>query len=168
MIIRDEVSADGPAIRAVVTRAFLDAPRSDGNEAGIVDRLRAAGALRVSLVAQIDGRIVGHVAFSPVVIDERDDGRWFGLGPVAVVKEERRRGVGAVLIEAGLRRIADLGALGCVVLGDPRYYRRFGFESDPALRFAEVPAKYVQRLVFSGEPPRGIVDYHPAFFASSA
>ncbi|HEY7644997.1 MAG TPA: N-acetyltransferase [Hyphomicrobiales bacterium] len=163
MIIRDETLADLPAIRSVVTAAFQDAPHSGGNEAAIVDALREAGALAVSLVAEDEGAVVGHVAFSPVIINGQDIG-WYGLGPVAVLPGKRQRGTGEALIKAGLARIEERGARGCVVLGDPAYYRRFGFRSDPDLRFADAPAAYFQRLVIDGEPPSGVVGYHPAFF----
>jgi putative acetyltransferase len=162
MIIRAETPADVPAIRSVVTAAFQDAPHSGGNEAAIVDALRAAGALAVSLVAEDEGVVVGHVAFSPVTVNGQDIG-WYGLGPVAVLSEKRRRGIGEALIKAGLTRIEQRGARGCVVLGDPAYYGRFGFRSDPDLRLADVRADYFQRLVIDGEPLRGVVDYHPAF-----
>ncbi len=163
MIIRAESPADSPAIRSLVTLAFQDAARSDGNEAAIVDALRADGVLTVSLVAEDDGEIVGHIAFSPITVNKRNVG-WFGLGPVAVSPGKRRRGIGAALVGAGLKRLAELGAKGCVVLGDPAYYRRFGFESDPSLRFADVPPGYFQRRVIDGEPPQGVVDYAAAFF----
>ncbi|MBR0883199.1 putative acetyltransferase [Bradyrhizobium japonicum] len=163
MIIRPERPTDTMAIRTVVTAAFRDASRSDGNEADIVDALRIDGTLAVSLVAEDDAGLVGHVAFSPVAVNSEEVG-WFGLGPVAVLTAKRRRGVGAALIEAGLKRLDELGARGCVVLGDPAYYRRFGFESDCELRFADVPSEYFQRLVIDGEPPRGLVNYSSAFY----
>jgi len=163
MIIRPEHPADTPDIRSLVTSTFRDAARSDGNEAAIVDALRADGILTVSLVAEDEGRIVGHVAFSPVAVNSQDIG-WFGLGPVAVRREKRRRGIGAALIEAGLKRLEVLGARGCVVLGDPAYYGRFGFQSDPGLRFGDASSEHFQRLVIEGEPPQGVVTYSPAFF----
>jgi putative acetyltransferase len=163
MIVRDETLADLPAIRSIVTAAFQDAPHSGGNEAAIVDALREAGALVVSLVADEGAAIVGYVAFSPVTINGQDIG-WYGLGPVAVLPGKQRRGIGEALIKAGLEHIEQLSARGCVVLGDPAYYGRFGFRSDPELRLADVPADYFQRLVIDGEPPRGVVDYHRAFF----
>jgi len=165
MIIRPEDPTDTAAIRSIVTAAFRDAAHTGGNEADIVDALRIGGVLTVSLVAEDEGNIIGHVAFSPVTVNSREVG-WFGLGPVAVLVEKRRCGIGAALVEAGLKHLDDLGARGCVVLGDPAYYRRFGFQSDSRLRFADVPSEYFQRLVIHGEPPQGVVNYPPAFSAS--
>ncbi len=164
MIIRDERPGEIAAIHALVTEAFLAAPHASGTEGAIVDALRADDALTLSLVAMADGALAGHAAFSPVLIDgEKCD--WFGLGPVAVSPASRRRGIGHALVEAGLKRLQALGAGGCVVLGDPAYYGRFGFANDPALRFADAPAEYFQMLRFTDEAPRGDVVYHPAFYA---
>lgn len=84
---------------------------------------------------------------------------------MSVAPARQRKGIGDALIRAGLARLEQQGAQGCVVLGDPRYYRRFGFVADPALRYAEVPPEYFQRLAFSGAAPAGVVTYHPAFDA---
>jgi putative acetyltransferase len=165
MIIRPENTADIPEIRALITSAFDGAPHSDGTEAAIVDALRSAGALTVSLVAERHGDIAGHVAFSPVDIDGRNV-NWYGLGPVAVTPDLQRKGVGIRLIQAGLDQIKALGAGGCVVLGDPGYYGRFGFKADPALSFPGVPPEYFQALNFSGETQKGIVLYHSAFYGA--
>jgi len=143
--------------------AFETAPFSSGAEPRIVEALRQAGALAVSLVATSDdGSILGHVAFSPVRIDHAA-GRWYGLGPVSVAPEMQRRGIGRALIREGLARLAALDAEGCVVLGDPGYYGRFGFVSDSALTYGGEASPYFQRLVLTGEPPRGNVSYHEAF-----
>ncbi|QRM30475.1 GNAT family N-acetyltransferase [Microvirga sp. VF16] len=162
MIVRPEMAEDAPAIRALTAAAFEGAPHSSGTEAAIVDALRDAGALTLSLVAETQGRIVGHVAFSPVTING-EAGRWFGLGPVSVEPAEQRRGIGQTLIREGLERLKALGAEGCVLLGDPAYYRRFGFVSDPKLRYGEVPPEYFQRLSFTGSEPEGEVAYHAGF-----
>jgi putative acetyltransferase len=165
MMIRREQPSDIPAIRAVVTSAFRDAPHSSGNEAGIIDGLRESGALTISLIAEDEGELVGHVAFCPVKINaEAVD--WYGLGPIAVRHDKQRRGIGRALIEGGLDCIRSLRARGCVVLGDPAYYGRFGFRSDPALRNARVPPEYFQQLSFGDQKLRGVVEYHPAFFSS--
>ncbi|QRE73830.1 GNAT family N-acetyltransferase [Methylobacterium aquaticum] len=160
MLLRPETPADAPAIRALVTAAFRDAPHASGTEAAIVDALRADKALALSLVAVEADRIVGHIAFSPVTI-----AGWFGLGPLAVQRDRRRRGVGTALVQAGLDGLAASGAGGCVVLGDPAFYGRFGFACDPALILAGVPAAYFQVLRFREAQPAGEVRYHPAFTA---
>lgn len=165
MIIRDEKPADIGAIRSVVTAAFKDVPHASGTEAAIVDALRDKGVLTLSLVAEVHREVVGHIAFSPISIDGRQLG-WFGLGPVAVNRHMQRRGIGKALIEAGIKRITDSVANGCVVLGDPAYYGRYGFERDPNLRFPNASEQYFQRLVFHGRRPSGIVEYHSSFYSS--
>jgi putative acetyltransferase len=136
-----------------VTSAFGDAPHSSGNKAAIVDGLREGGALTISLIAEDEGELVGHVAFSPVKINaEAVD--WYRLGPIAVRPDKQRRRIGRALIEGGLDCIRPLHARGCVVLGDPAYYGRFGFRNNPALRNARVPAEYFQQLSF-GDEKRG-------------
>lgn len=162
MRIRDECESDVGAIASLITHAFLTAEHADGNEAAIVDALRAADALDVSLVAESDGVLTGHVAFSPVLIDGRD-ARWFGLGPLAVAPDYRRQGAGEALVRQGLARLRAAGASGCVVLGDPDYYARFGFAPDPALVLPDVPAPYFHALRFDNGESAGIVTYHPAF-----
>jgi len=163
--LRPERNGDAATTRAVVTAAFLKTEHSSGTEGAIVDALRASGMLAVSLVAEDDGAIVGHVAFSPVTIDGHDRG-WFGLGPVAVDPRFQRQGIGARLIEAGLAQLREAGAQGCVVLGDPGYYARFGFASAPTLTYPGVPAEYFQRLAFAGAAPTGTVAYSACFDAA--
>jgi len=165
MIVRPENPLDFVKIRVLVTAAFDGAPHSDGTEVAIVDALREGGALTVSLVAEQDGEIVGHVAFSPVQIDGREV-RWYGLGPVAVRPDRQRQGIGVRLIETGIDRIKSLRAAGCVVLGDPGYYSRFGFKADPALSFPGVPPEYFQSLNFGNEALEGVVVYHQAFYGT--
>ena len=161
--IRDERPGDEPAIAALTAAAFHDVAHSDGSEAAIVERLRADGDLAISLVAEnLDLAIVGHAAFSPVAISDGTP-RWYGLGPCSVIPLRQRAGIGSALIEEGLERLRQVGAGGCVVLGDPAYYRRFGFEHDPALAYPGPPPAYFQRLLLSGLVPRGIVSYAPAF-----
>jgi len=162
MEIRPEIPSDEKAISELITAAFLEAEHSGGNEARIVDALRKSGSLSVSFVATENGKIVGHVAFSPVTIDDRGDG-WFGLGPVAVVPDRQGEGVGSALIEAGLAELRAAGSKGCVVLGEPAYYSRFGFAADPYLWLAGVPPEYFQALKFEEQPCGGEVKYHAAF-----
>lgn len=163
--LRLETSADASVIRSLTDAAFEGVEHSRQTEGAIVDALRAAGALALSLVAERDGEIIGHVAFSPVLIDGQDIG-WLGLGPVSVSPGLQRGGVGTALIEEGLRLLKRRGASGCVVLGDPNYYRRFGFSSDHGLRYGDIPREYFQSMVLAGDPARGEVAYHPGFEAS--
>jgi putative acetyltransferase len=160
--IRAERAGDRREVSDLITRAFASAPHASGTEAQIVERLRADGALAAAYVALDGVRVVGYAAFSAVRIDGTDRG-WFGLGPVGVLPERQGKGTGGALIERGLAHLRADGAGGCVVLGDPAYYRRFGFEHDPALAYPGAPPIYFQRLVFAGEPPSGVVSYAPAF-----
>lgn len=138
-------------------------PFSDGDEARVIEALREAGALTLSLVALTDdGELAGHVAFSPVRIEGRP-GDWYGLGPVSVAPGLQKRGVGGALILEGLDRLRAMNAGGCVLLGDPNYYRRFGFASDPALTYQGKPNRYFQHLVLKGPARTGDVSFHPAF-----
>jgi putative acetyltransferase len=161
--LRPERDGDEPAIANVITAAFAGQEWSDGTEAAIVGRLRASAELDVSHVAvTASGSIVGHVAFSPVEIDGNRCG-WFGLGPLAVLPAWSRRGIGAALVQAGVGSLRQRRAAGCVVLGEPEYYGRFGFVHDPALSYPGPPAEFFQRLLLRGEPPRGVVGYTSAF-----
>lgn len=162
VVIRPERTGDERAIHDVVHGAFADHPHSDGSEPAIVDTLRADGDLAISLVAEDGGEIVGYVAFSLVTVSNGSEG-WFGLGPVAVAPQRQREGIGAALIEQGLALLRERAAAGCVVLGDPVYYGRFGFLHDPALTYPGPPPEYFQRLVMGGSGASGIVTYAPAF-----
>lgn len=161
-MIRDQQLDDDAVVRQLVEDAFRGRPYSDGNEAPIVETLRAAGALTLALVAEEGGEILGQVAFSPVAIDGavRD---WYGLGPVAVRPDRQGRGIGQALIRAGLDRIRALGAQGCVLAGAPGYYGRFGFAADPRLQSPGIPPQYFLVLPFGAEVPDGTVTFHAAF-----
>lgn len=165
MIIRPEALKDSLAIRTLTNAAFMGVEHSSQTEGAIVDALRAADALAMCLVAEQDGLVIGHVAFSPVLINGADIG-WVGLGPVSVSPSFQSRGVGSMLINEGLGRLATRGAQGCVVLGEPKFYSRFGFRSDHALSYGDVPPAYFQSLVLAGEPPSGEVTYHAGFEAN--
>lgn len=164
MEIRPEKPEDATSIRMITEAAFRLNDHSSGTEGAIIDALREAGALAISLVAVIDDEAVGHIAFSSVTIDGQHRG-WFGLGPVAVRPDLHRRGVGSALIREGLSRLRQAGANGCVLVGDPAYYRRFGFENDPALRYEGLPAEYFMRLAFNDPAPTGRVTFHAGFDA---
>ena len=159
--IRNEEPGDIPAIRTIIKAAFADMAYSSQTEAEIIDGLRDAGALRLSLVAVEDGEVIGNVAFSDVTIDGRDG--WVGLGPVAVKPGLQSRGVGSALIRGGLERMRLAGVAGCVLVGDPGYYKRFGFAAVSGLGYDGVPDEYVLALRFTDAVPKGAIAYHAAF-----
>jgi putative acetyltransferase len=162
MLIRDEQAGDEDAIRQLVAAAFRDHPHSDQREHFLIDALRASGALTLSLVADEDGTLVGHIAFSPVKFGGVSQ-NWYGLGPVAVTPARQRSGIGQALVRTGLARLKSTAATGCVVLGDPAFYTRFGFEARPQLTFVGAPAEYFLSLPFGPAVPAGAVEYHASF-----
>jgi predicted N-acetyltransferase YhbS len=129
----------------------------------VVEALRRRHALVVSLVAVEDGKVVGHVAFSRVRLEDAD-GEWYGLAPLAVQRDRQRQGIGSALVRAGLVKIRGLGAAGCVLLGDAGYYGRFGFRPWPGLGSEGTPDDHVLGLPFGRFSPSGLVHYHSAFF----
>jgi len=163
--IRAETAADTQSIEAVTAAAFLEAPHTSGTEQYIVNALRRAGKLTLSLVAEIDARVVAHVALSPVSISDGSAG-WFGLGPVSVLPQLQGRGIGSRLVREALRMLRESGASGCVVLGEPEYYGRFGFKADSNLVFPGPPPEYFQAIAFHPVNARGTVMYHEAFEAA--
>lgn len=164
--IRAERPADREAIADVVRDAFRDHPHSNHTEHLIVDALRRAGALSLSLVADQDGVVVGHVAFSPVAIGGGACG-WYGLGPLSVAPAFQRRGIGQALVRHGLAGLRELGAAGCVLLGEPSFYGRFGFANDPGLVLDGLPQECFLALRLGGAVARGEVTYHAAFDAGA-
>jgi len=116
-------------------------------------------------VAELEGRVVGHIAFSPVIISDGSR-NWYGLGPISVSPEYQKRGIGKALMQEGLSRLKALGAQGCVLVGDPNYYKRFGFRSLPELTHEGVPQEYVLSLPFGGNKAQGVVVFHESFTAT--
>ena len=171
MNIRPEHPNDIAEIKALIWAAFKPVTYSDDTEADIVDMLRDDAALTLSLVAEKDGEILGHIAFSPVTIAGKPSA-WLGLGPLAVLPKHQNIGIGSALVKAGLSQIKQQtqgrAAKGCVVLGNPNYYGRFGFQNDPALQFTGAPAKNFLALHFTDKqqstvPTTDEVIYHKAF-----
>lgn len=164
IVIRSERDADENAIAEVTAAAFETLEISNQTEQFIIEALRAAGALKLSLVAELDGRVIGHIAFSPVSIS---DGtlNWYGLGPVSVLPEFQRQGVGKALIREGLSQLRDMGAGGCCLVGHPEYYIKFAFQNMPGLVLEGVPPEVFFALSFDGRAPRGSVAFHEAFMA---
>jgi putative acetyltransferase len=164
MIIRNEVESDIEAIAEITKIAFASLAISQHTEQFIIAALRAAGALTVSLVAQIGRDVVGHVAFSPVTISDGSPD-WYGLGPVSVLPRHQRQGIGTALINEGLSLLKTRGAKGCMLVGEPAYYQRFGFRNLPALTLEGVPQQYFLALPFEDPTPTGAVTFHTAFSA---
>ena len=164
IVIRNETHADVGTITGVTVAAFETLEISSHTEQFIIEALRAANALTLSLVAELDGRVVGHIAFSPVTISDGST-QWYGLGPVSVLPEFQRQGIGKALIDAGLSRLKEMNVRGCCLVGHPDYYRKFGFENLPGLVLEGVPPEVFFALSFDGDIPRGSVVFHEAFKA---
>ena len=164
IVIRSETDADVDAITEVTIAAFKTLEISNQTEQFIIEGLRAAEALAVSLVADVGGRVIGHVAFSPVTISDGTP-NWYGLGPVSVLPEYQRKGIGKALVKEGLSRLRDLNAQGCCLLGHPDYYRKVGFENISGLVHEGVPQEVFLALSFDGHTPQGTVAFHQGYKA---
>ncbi len=166
IIIRRETEADIAAITEVTVAAFKTLEISNHTEQFIVMALRAAKALTLSLVAETEGQVVGHVAFSPVIISDGTR-NWYGLGPVSVLPEWQRQGIGKALIQEGLLCLKALNAQGCCLVGHPDYYKKLGFANVPGLVYEGVPPEVFLALSFDGRIPNGLVTFHEGFNADS-
>jgi len=157
VLIRNEELADRTAVRAIIEAAF-----AGPDEADLVDRLRDDGDCELSLVAVEGGRVVGHVLFSKM-------GAPFpalGLAPLAVAPDRQRSGIGSRLVRAGLERARSAGWRGVFVLGDPNYYRRFGFDAALASGFdSPYAGPHLMALALGSALPAsgGKIEYAPAF-----
>ena len=165
LTIRKETTADIEAITKITMLAFENHPHSDQTEHLLVERLRNQDALTIALVAELAGKVVGHIAFSEVTVDGAKVD-WYGLAPVSVDPCFQNQGIGSQLITKGLSNLKQLGAKGCVLLGEPEYYGRFGFKVINDLTLQGVPPEYFMSLSFDENYPSGDVQYHPAFSES--
>jgi len=166
VVIRDQTEADFASVHQLVSAAFQAMPYACGREPFIIDALWRTGAATAALVAEDAGEVVGQVAFSKVQVGGADVG-WHGCGPLSVLPLRHRQGVGGALMRAGLERLRALGAKGCVLVGDPNYYRRFGFANSDVLRFPGVPPEFFMALRLAGETPSGDVAFDKAFEAAA-
>ena len=164
IIIRNEIDADVDAITEVTVAAFKTLEISNHTEQFIIEALRADSALTVSLIAEVDGHVVGHVAFSPVTISDGTQ-NWYGLGPVSVLPDHQRKGIGKSLILEGISRLKGLNAKGCCLVGHPDYYRKLGFENVSGLVHEGVPQEVFLAMSFDGQIPQGTVNFHDGFKA---
>jgi putative acetyltransferase len=162
---RVEIPADGPAIRAVHLLAFQRA-----EEADLVERLRDNGAAKLSMVAELEGAVVGHVLFSPVQLGQGATAvQGLGLAPVGVLPHMQKKGIGSQLISDALRNVAAEKCAFVVVLGEPGFYARFGFK--PARQFGahckwDVPADAFMLLAFDAArvaTASGLASYRDEF-----
>jgi putative acetyltransferase len=162
--IRFEEPADVPAIHHVVASAF-----DTTFEADLVDALRRHARPIVSLVAAVDGDIVGHILFSPVTLSSHPELVLMGLAPMAVVPGRQRQGLGTALARQGIDACRRLDVAGLVVIGHPEYYPRFGFERASALGWRseyDVPDDAFMALELKPGALRakpGTIRYHAAF-----
>lgn len=167
---RHETPDDIAAIEAVTIAAFANAPHTSHTEQFIVRALRHARELTLSIVAEEHGQVVGHVALSPVAITDRNGHKaegWYGLGPISVLPNRQGQGIGSRLMEQALSELRAMQAAGCVLLGDPAYYGRFGFQAHAGLQLPGVPPGYFMALALHGPAPEGIARYSDAFNAAA-
>ena len=162
MIIRSEKPSDIEVIAEVTKVAFEDQSFSQQTEHFIIRDLRAAGALTISLVTEVDGRVVGHIAFSPVTISDGTT-NWHGLGPVSVLPEYQGRRIGTELVIGGLSLLKSMGGKGCALVGLPTYFNRFGFKNHPRLIHEGIPQEVFVAKSLVGPVPSGTVEFHQAF-----
>jgi putative acetyltransferase len=165
IIIRNETDNDLNAITDVTISAFNTLEISHHTEQFIISALRAANALTLSLVAEVDDLIVGHIAFSPVTVSDGVE-NWYALGPVSVLPAYQRQGIGKSLVGEGLSRLRNLNAKGCCLVGHPDYYKKFGFRNIAGLSVEGVPREVFFALSFDGNIPQGVVTFHEAFAAN--
>ena len=165
LLIRDEKSTDYKTISEVTIAAFENMEISNHTEQFIIEALRSAKALSVSLVAEEGGFVVGHVAISPVTMSDGTKD-WYGLGPVSVHPDYQRKGIGKALIQEGLSCLKELKPKGCCLVGHPQYYRQFGFENVEGLIHEGVPPEVFFILSFDGNIQKGHVVFHEGFKAN--
>lgn len=164
--IRPEIEADHAAIYDLTQAAFQGKPYAGGDEQDLINVLRNQGALSVSLVAVEETQVLGQISFSRASITS-DAGVWFALGPVSVLPARQSEGIGGMLIDAGMARITEMGAWGCILTGDPVYYSRHGFALAKAHCPANEPEAFFMLRLIGNKRPQGRFAFHEAFYAGS-
>lgn len=171
--IRPEQPGDEPAIHELTSQAFASSEYGYHGEAELVEKLRANGAAAISLVAEADStnHLIGHILFSPAVIEWKDhQSKGFGLAPMSVLPEFQRMGIGSQLITAGFEVATARDGDFVIVLGHPEYYPKFGFTPASQYRvscqFEDIPdeaflIRWLGQPDSNDEP--GVAWYHPVF-----
>lgn len=162
LIIRNEKPSDIVTITEVTKAAFEDYSLNQKTEHLTIDDLRTASALTVSLVAEIAGKVVGHIAFSPVTISDGTK-KWYGLGPVSVLPEYQGRQIGTALVRSGVNLLKSMSSKGIVLVGLPTYFIRFGFWNYSQLIHEGTPQEVFLAKPFIERLPKGTVEFHQAF-----
>lgn len=145
--------------------AFSGHPHSVQNEYEIVEKLRSSHSL-ITEITDYDGDLLtGYCAFSPLLLNGKP-AKWAGAGPLAVLPGYQNKGMGTALMQEGIRKLQSLGYEGCVLVGDPVFYSRFGFMPHQDMILENIPAEYFLVLSFSGIIPKAKVAFHPAFMES--
>jgi putative acetyltransferase len=162
--IRHERPEDFAAIHDLIRRAFAPMPFADGTEQDLPNKFRTAGILSLSLVAETDGMIAGHVALTPATHESGVAG-WFALGPIAVEPDLQRKGIGTALIAEAKAWLVARGATGCILMGDTDYYPRHGFKPTPECAPLNEPAEHFMVIEMTDAAPRGQFSFHPLFYS---
>jgi predicted N-acetyltransferase YhbS len=161
-LVRSERPGDYADISDLTKRAFAPMSYASGKEHVLIEALRQHGALSVSLVAIEGGELVGHVAFSPAKTSDSSS-PWYALGPIAVEPKMQMRGIGSLLILEGITWLRSMNVAGCILVGEPKYYARFGFAGAPDLAPDGVPPEFFMVLPLSNTEPRSVITFHPLF-----
>ena len=162
ILIREEARDDIAWIYALTAEAFAPMPFAAGDEQDLIDALRANAALQLSLVAEVDGQIIGHAALSRAS-HESGEADWFALGPISVAPAWQGRGIGGELIDRVKIWLEEQNARGCILTGAPEYYLRHGFLPAPQNAPLREPSEYF--MVWPrGETPAGRFEFHPLFY----
>lgn len=164
MRIRHEQVEDIPTVRKVLYHAYNEHPYTEVTEHRMLDALRETNCNVLTLVAEDpDEGIIGALTVSPVTVNDESCG-WFMVGPVGVLPEHQRKGVGSALLSRAVRSMDSMGAEGLVLTGAPSYFRRFGFKNDTRLSMKEIQPEKVLILSLGETVPSGEVKLHPCYY----
>ncbi|WP_204369368.1 GNAT family N-acetyltransferase [Pseudoalteromonas piscicida] len=166
MNIRPEITQDYEAIRSLTYLAFENHPHHEPGakptEHLIVEKLRNTERLALSLVVEDGKSVVGHIAFSPITINGKAS-KWLALAPVSIAPKVQGKGIGSLLINRALEILKQRDVDGVVLIGEPAYYSRFGFNHSPRLTVSGIPAEYFMINSWCESIPSGEVGFDPAF-----